>query len=191
MATRRAQTSRESRQLLIQAATELFAERGFRQTTFADIADRSGISRGSIPWHFGNKDGLLQAVIEELTVDMADLDSAAHGLGDGLDRVRDQLRQPTMRLLITLVAEAVEPGSPVHGFYAQLHDSIRKWVAGWVAESDIPSGTGRDDFVAVVVGAVIGLHQQWRVAPEAIDLDRSFDALKALTAGGGDHLRRD
>ncbi len=186
MATRRAQTSRESRQLLIRAATELFAERGFRQTTFADIANRSGISRGSIPWHFGNKDGLLQAVIEELTVNMADLDSAAHDLADGLDRVRDQVRQPTMRLLITLVAEAVEPGSPVHAFYAQLHDTIRKWVAGWVAESDIPTGTSRADFVAVVVGAIIGLHQQWRVAPESVDLDRCFVALKAMSISGRD-----
>jgi len=69
-ASRREQTSLESRSILISAAAELFAEKGFRNTTFVDIAERSGISRGSIPWHFGNKDGLLKAVVEELTTNM-------------------------------------------------------------------------------------------------------------------------
>jgi TetR/AcrR family transcriptional regulator, acrAB operon repressor len=29
------------------------------------VADRSGIRRGSVAWHFGSKDGLLVAVIDE------------------------------------------------------------------------------------------------------------------------------
>lgn len=186
MASRRAQTSQESRRLLIAAATGLFAEQGFRRTTFADIADRSGISRGSIPWHFGNKDGLLQAVIEEMAATMLDLDASSESLSQGLDRICDYVRRPTTRLLITLVAEAVEPGSPVHTFYADLHDTLRKWVGGFIVESDIPPGVRREDFVAVVIGAVIGVHQQWRVAPDGVDLDRCFEALKALTAAGGD-----
>ena len=64
MATRREHTSTESRELILTAAAELFAAKGYRQTTFADVAERSGISRGSIPWHFGSKEGLLLAVLE-------------------------------------------------------------------------------------------------------------------------------
>src|ERR1044071_8623124 len=62
--TRRQQTSGESRELILAAAAALFAEKGYRQTTFVDVARRSGISRGSIPWHFGSKEGLLLAVLE-------------------------------------------------------------------------------------------------------------------------------
>jgi AcrR family transcriptional regulator len=62
--TRRAQTSHESRELILAAAAELFAGKGYRQTTFVYAAMRSGISRGSIPWHFGSKEGLLLAVLE-------------------------------------------------------------------------------------------------------------------------------
>ena len=54
----------ESRRRILDAAEELFAERGFDRTSFVDIAKRSGISRGSIPWHFKNKDGLVMAVVE-------------------------------------------------------------------------------------------------------------------------------
>jgi hypothetical protein len=60
----------ESRSISISAVAELSAEKGFCNTTFVDIAERSGISRGSIPWHFGNKAGLLKAVVEELTTNM-------------------------------------------------------------------------------------------------------------------------
>lgn len=67
MTTRREQTSQESRELILAAAADLFAAKGYRQTTFADVAERSGISRGSIPWHFGSKEGLLLAVLERST----------------------------------------------------------------------------------------------------------------------------
>jgi TetR/AcrR family acrAB operon transcriptional repressor len=183
MSTRRAETSRESRQLLLKAATELFAERGFRRTTFADIADRCGISRGSIPWHFGNKEGLLQAVIDDM---MSSTLSPDAGVPTDIDEaeawVADLIRRPTTRLLITLVAEAVEPESPVHGFYADLHRALREWASRLTDRLTIPPGFTANELSAVIVGALIGIHQQWRVDPESIDLDRSLALLKTLLA---------
>jgi TetR/AcrR family acrAB operon transcriptional repressor len=180
VATRRAQTSGESRRLLVSAAAELFAEQGFRKTTFADIAERSGISRGSIPWHFGNKDGLLEAVIEELTVTRLNAPPPTESATDNLDRVREFIRQPATRLLITLIAEAVEPDSPVHDFYTELHRSMRKSVSGWTAGTTMPPGVSREEFTTVLTGAIIGVHQQWRIAPDDVNLDRTFAVLKTV-----------
>lgn len=56
----------ESRQRLLDAAEELFLEKGFDPTTVVEIGKRAGISHGSIPWHFGNKSGLLFAVVKRL-----------------------------------------------------------------------------------------------------------------------------
>jgi len=179
-ATRRAQTSNESRRLLIAAAAELFAEQGFRKTTVADVADRAGISRGSIPWHFGNKDGLLEAVIEEFGTSWRDADPPPSGPKEGLDDVLDFVLQPTTRLLITLVAEAVEPGSPVHAFYADLHRAMRKWIAGWTEGAVLPAGVSREEFATALTGAIIGVHQQWRVSPDDVDIHRVFDTLRAV-----------
>lgn len=180
-ATRRAQTSSESRRLLISAATELFAEQGFRKTTVADVADRAGISRGSIPWHFGNKDGLLEAVIEQMsTAWPQQAEPPAGGASASLDRIKTFIQEPSARLLITLVAEAVEPGSPVHGFYADLHRSLRKWVANWTLDAPLPPNVSREEYVAVLTGAIIGVHLEWRVAPDDIDLDQAFETLKTL-----------
>lgn len=56
----------ESRQRLLDAAEELFLEKGFEGTTVVEIGKRAGISHGSIPWHFGNKAGILYAVVVRL-----------------------------------------------------------------------------------------------------------------------------
>src|SRR5688500_11779761 len=56
--------SERSQDALIHAATSLFAERGYRGTSVQAIGERAGVSRGSIFWHFGSKEGLLWAVVE-------------------------------------------------------------------------------------------------------------------------------
>lgn len=187
MARRRAATSRESRRLLIDAATELFAERGFRRTTFEDIAERSGISRGSIPWHFGNKNGLLEAVVDELAAGLFTALPRSAGLSGGLDYAREFTGRPSTRLLITLLADAIEPRSPVHDFYAAVHAAMRKWIADWTATVAPPPGVSNEAFVTIVMAAIIGIHQQYRVDEAAVDLDAAFSALHAiLTAGAGE-----
>jgi len=180
VASRRNETSRESRQIILSTATQLFAERGFRQTTFADIAEHSGISRGSIPWHFGNKDGLLEAVIDDMLSSL-DLELGTPAtIEAGFASVLEFVRHPNTRLLITLVAEAVEPESPIQAFYANFHASMRKWATTWTASNPLPKGVSREIFATVLVASVIGLHQQWRVAPDSVDLDRCFAGLAAF-----------
>lgn len=166
--------------MLVSAAAELFAEQGFRRTTFVDIAERAGISRGSIPWHFGSKNGLLEAVVADTTANVLDNAARPAGVDEAIDQIRDFVGEPTTRLLITLIAEAVEPGSPVHAFYAEMHRSMRRWVMGWVDALEMPAGVSQEAFVAVVTGAIIGVHQQWRVAPDDVDLDTTLAALKAV-----------
>jgi len=188
MATRRAETTQQSRQLLVTAATELFSERGYRQTSFEDIATRSGVSRGSIPWHFGNKDGLLTAVVEHVVDTMRTGFSTPEPGPDALNRALQEAaaftRLPTTRLFITLIAEAVEPGSPLHERYAVLHQAMRDKVRSWVALADLPAGIDAEELSAVLMGTFIGIHQQWRIAPDTIDLDASYSTVRALLAAG-------
>ncbi|MFR9774160.1 TetR/AcrR family transcriptional regulator [Nocardia sp. SC052] len=184
MATRRAETTQESKQLLVAAAAELFAERGYRQTTFADIADRSGISRGSITWHFGSKEGLLEAVIKQM-VSSVEVDLESPGVrGAGLDRVLqgavEMSQAPGTKLFITMIAEATEPGSPLRARYAELHEVLRRRIHSWVDSAMLPAGVTLDGFAAVVLGSVIGIHQQWRIAPESFDLEDAYASLRQL-----------
>lgn len=178
--TRRAETTQESRRLLVTAATELFAERGYRQTTFEEIATRSGISRGSIPWHFGNKEGLLAAVIEAVTEDLRAGVNALGTLDEALDAVVAFTRRPSTKLFITLMAEAVEPDSALHRWYADLHAALRDQVRTSVEQAELPRGVGTEELSAILLGTIMGIHQQWRIAPDVIDLDRTYATAGAL-----------
>jgi AcrR family transcriptional regulator len=57
-----------TRQRLIQAALELFAAQGVTETTTKQIAEAAEVNEVTLFRHFGNKHGLLLAVIEEAAV---------------------------------------------------------------------------------------------------------------------------
>lgn len=54
-----------TRERIIQTADELFYERGYDHSSFADIAAAVGLSRGNFYYHFKSKDEILDAVIEQ------------------------------------------------------------------------------------------------------------------------------
>src|SRR5258708_7783086 len=64
-ATRRWAKTDATQQRILDAATEVFAARGFTAATMADIVDHSGASIGSI-YHFGGKKELFLAIFEQL-----------------------------------------------------------------------------------------------------------------------------
>ena len=54
----------QRRSELIDASLRLFAERGFRATTIADIAAATGTAHGLVYHYFRSKDDLLEAILE-------------------------------------------------------------------------------------------------------------------------------
>ena len=53
-----------SRRRILDAATEIAAERGYEGTGIAAVSAKSGLPASSIYWHFTDKDDLIAAVIE-------------------------------------------------------------------------------------------------------------------------------
>jgi AcrR family transcriptional regulator len=53
-----------TRDLILSAAMEVFAEKGYHETTVDDIAKRAGIGKGSIYRYFPSKEALFNALIE-------------------------------------------------------------------------------------------------------------------------------
>lgn len=56
-------SDKTTRDHIVQAADELFYRQGYEHTSFSDIADAVGISRGNFYHHFKSKDEILDAVI--------------------------------------------------------------------------------------------------------------------------------
>ncbi|MGH0030378.1 MAG: TetR/AcrR family transcriptional regulator [Myxococcota bacterium] len=60
-----AERTAETRRRVLDAVVECIAELGFQRTTGTEIARRAGISWGAVQHHFGDKNGILAAVLEE------------------------------------------------------------------------------------------------------------------------------
>jgi AcrR family transcriptional regulator len=61
---RRRQKGQVSRERILEAAIELFSERGYAGSGVHEIARRAGIEKAALYWHFGSKEGLLAAVLD-------------------------------------------------------------------------------------------------------------------------------
>lgn len=51
---------------ILAAATQLFLERGYEGTIVADVAERAGVSRATVFWHFSDKGGLFREAFVRL-----------------------------------------------------------------------------------------------------------------------------
>ena len=63
--TRREQRKEETRAELVAAAARVFARSGFHGASVDEVAREAGFTTGAIYWHFGGKDELFLAALED------------------------------------------------------------------------------------------------------------------------------
>jgi len=80
--------SNQMKDRIIQAATRLFADRGFSATSVQAIADAVGIRKPSLLYHFASKEALRQVVLENMLLHWKDdLPRALAAAQRGRDRL--------------------------------------------------------------------------------------------------------
>ncbi|MFF0143673.1 TetR family transcriptional regulator [Amycolatopsis sulphurea] len=179
----------ESRRRILDAAEELFAERGFDRTSFIDISERSGISRGSIPWHFKNKDGLMVAVVERAMDRFREsvrFDDALPELAEVFQDYAKWVRGGQPTLLFMMLTEALGSAGGVRAQYQEFFARSRKGLELWLRvqrpEGVDPAFAAKQerDFASAVHGAILGIHLGALIDPDGVDLDGSLRAMACL-----------
>jgi AcrR family transcriptional regulator len=54
------------KETILRVATKLFSEKGYRNTTIAELAELTGVAEGTIFYHFKTKEGLFLAILESI-----------------------------------------------------------------------------------------------------------------------------
>ncbi|MEV4173601.1 helix-turn-helix domain-containing protein [Nonomuraea sp. NPDC049709] len=142
-------TAAETRERLLRAAADAFAERGYDGTRVADIAAAAGVSNGALYAHFGSKADLLVAALRAhgrrllASLFAADPDRSATelllALGRGLPR-----RREAQGYLIVEALVAARRDEDVAGPMRDYIGERAGWIAGLVrvAQGDGEVDTG-------------------------------------------------
>ena len=93
------ENGRETQERILRAAERLFAERGIDAVSTREIIEAAGVNSGSIHYHFGSREELIVALVEQ----------RAGFLGVQRDRYLDELEQTGDINLRTVVAALVRP----------------------------------------------------------------------------------
>lgn len=107
MARKTKEEAAATRESVLMAALDLFAEKGYSRTTLVDIAKRIGMSRGAVYWHFAGKPALLAALIDHVQLLK---EEAVHSQISNIQTIED------LRKACVLYAQMVEDDPVVHKF---------------------------------------------------------------------------
>lgn len=129
-APERGRHDKEGRRLaLIEAAVEVFAERGYDAATTREVAVRAGCAEGLIHRYFGGKQGLLLAAIEEKHEALAaGLSAAVAAAGTVAEKITGLITGPMEEmwdhrafLRVAIARSIVDPevGQTIGGFIAR------------------------------------------------------------------------
>lgn len=184
---------------ILEAASEVFGEKGYVKGSLADIAERVGITHAGVLHHFGSKDQLLLAVLAHRDATDVELLDGRH-MPDGLELFshlvrtaeRNENRAGIVQAFTVLSAESVTDGHPAKEFFLERYETLRTEVAAALASicshDDPPAPGDVDKAAASIIAVMDGLQIQWLLAPNKIELARTsafaIDAILAAAIQG-------
>ena len=83
----------KTRSLLLEAALDVFSEKSFSEVTLSEIAERVGMTKGALYWHFKNKSDLLSKLIKEICLDSESEFTEKFGTPETLADLREYYRK--------------------------------------------------------------------------------------------------
>jgi len=137
----------ETRNQLLEAGLRLFSIHGFESVSTRQLTKESGANIAAINYHFGGKEGLYRAVLEQLVIDTEPY------FGHGLAKIQDSISKSANdreKLLPTIT------GLVTNLFRLFLEDEFMRWRAPLVMrEYANPS----ENFDILYSGRIEPLHQ--------------------------------
>lgn len=184
--------TRAKRELILQAAVEIFGNKGSTNGTLADVAEQVGMTHAGVLHHFGSKQKLLLEVLAYRDqADVADL--AEKHIPDGpelfLHLVRtafaNELRPGIVQAYTVLSSESVTDHHPGREYFEERYTTLRREVTAAFHELCAQEGVTAPDTIAAASASILavmdGLQLQWLLHPDLIELgETSAFAIQAI-----------
>jgi AcrR family transcriptional regulator len=176
-----------TRARLLDAALELTREKGFERTTVQDIAERAGVSTGSIYGNFKNRDELFMALAER----QWEPPRPHYRAGDSFADLMEAMAGATLQAIAHREPAAV--GALTFRAYALRNDVVRArfgealakgyddgagWLRATFGEAELPMPP--ETLVRVINALIEGLTFQRLLTPDLITDEVVYAAFRAL-----------
>ena len=172
---------------IIEAATQLFDQRGYTETRMQDIADSMGITRPSLYYYFKSKEEILA----EMLLDLASADKVLDGIDDLSVPPLERLRE----LMLRIGAQVVDQPARlriVNRNFGQVPEPFRKDFTAQrrrlatgltrTVEAAIRDGAVRpvdpELTTSIIFGAITGIPDWYRPA----NASRARETIEAITS---------
>ncbi|OUM97714.1 MAG: hypothetical protein BAA04_02395 [Firmicutes bacterium ZCTH02-B6] len=180
----------ETKRRILQAAAEVFADKGYYATAVDDIVRASDTSKGSFYHFFPNKQGIFLSLVDHLyTMLLRRVETAIEHERGALNKVDAALRTVLgefarhRRLARILLIEAAGLGHAFNDKLFQLHAGFAGLIKGYldraVAEGSIPP-VDTELAAYAWLGAINEVVTRWLYTGKPDPLERALPELRAM-----------
>jgi TetR/AcrR family fatty acid metabolism transcriptional regulator len=188
-------TAGDKRDLILRAATKVFAQNGYFQSQVADVAKVAGVAAGTVYLYFQSKDDLLVSIFERSMRDvLAEARAAVDGATEPGDRLRRIARLHLERLgrdkdlAVVFQVELRQSVKFMERFSETFLQDYFKLIREAIADGQ-QSGAFRKDVGAttatkIFFGALDEMATNWVLSRRKYDLRAEADAVVDLFING-------
>lgn len=190
---RRERRTAETRERLFRAALDLFAKKGFNETTVGDITEAADVGKGTFFNYFPSKDHILLAFGE---MQLAKLQSAVEGARDSSEPMPSFLRSLGVRMtqepirnpgIIRALLQAYLSTTPVRqamlDLQSRVHALHTEIVRIGQARGEIRNDLPAEEIAHVFRQTVFGTLLMWSLHGDATLHERIESAFRVLWSG--------
>lgn len=184
--------SKVSRERILDAATELFAARGYAGAGVDRLAQRSGIAKTAIYYHFGNKEGLLAAVLDRAATQWIEaIQQASRQVGGPLGRLdcalagmRAMLEEKPWiyNLFQILTLEVADEKPEIRATLQRIVRRARQAITDGMQEALGVAIRDADGIAGLLLAALDGISLGLQIDPERVVLEDVFTDLRRVTS---------
>ena len=192
----RPDVSEERKNQILDAAMETFSEVGFHKARMSDIAESSGLSKGSLYWYFESKNdlinNLLARVFEPEIKDLRTLLTDPRPVAERLmvyaergaeDMVKMLKWTPLVYDFIALAFRQEFIKNSIRKYYQQNMDILEQLIQQGLDSGELKAQSARK--AAVTIGSMLeGTVVLWIYEPDGIDIMKSILANMELLLDG-------
>lgn len=186
----REESRARTRELLLESAAALFAERGVNGTSVEQIAERAGFTRGAFYGNFADKHELVRELLQRRTEqELAEVRALSAADDDGFEHLREWNRDRTehleqwLALRLELLLHAlrhpeVRPALAAREDLAR--DAHAQALAARFRARGVPPPADPQQLALIVHALEDGLLLQRMLAPDRLPADVVVDAVALL-----------